>query len=192
MLALARSLECIQRGSSMPVRTTLAIAAGLFAVFCGNPTIAAASHAAAGASRGSSSTNWTDATLDAAKVDYFFKVMDKFLDYQVAHPEADLDAIALDGNESEAAYAKRINADPKLSKIFAATGIDPLRYANVSGVMVGTMLGVGLAGKNVDPAKMPQAARYYLAHKAQIDARMAAYQEKGKALAKQMGDVDSE
>ena len=85
-----------------------------------------------------------------------------------------------------------MNADPRLQKIFTATGIDPLRYANVSGVMVGTMLGVGLAGKNIDAAKMPQAAQYYLAHKAQIDARMAAYQEKGKALAREKGGDDSE
>lgn len=191
MLALARSLDRVQRGSSMPVRTTLAIAAGLSAIFCGT-TVAAANHGSAGASHESSTTNWADATLDAAKVDYFFHVMDKLLDYQIAHPDADLDAIALDGNESEAEYAKRINADPKLKAIFTATGIDPQRYANVSGIMVGTMLGVGLAGKNVDPAKLPQAAQYYLAHKAQIDARMAAYQAKGKALAKQMGDGNSE
>ena len=170
----------------MSVRVSLAVAAGLFLAGSANPAIGAAAHSV------HAGTNWSDASLDAVNVDYFFTVMDKFLDYAVAHPDFDMDAISLDGNETEADYAKRINADPRLRKFFTATGIDPQRYANVSGVMVGTMLGVGLAGKNVDASKLPQAAQYYLAHKAQIDARMTAYQQKGKALAKQMGDDDSE
>ena len=116
--------------------------------------------------------------------------MEKLPNYAIAHPDADLDAIAMDGNETEADYAKRMNADPKLRNIFTATGIDPLRYANVTGVMTGTMFGVGLAGKNLDASKLPQAAQYYLAHKAQIDARMAAFQAKEKALIKAKGGGD--
>jgi hypothetical protein len=173
----------------MSVRISLALAASLFVVAFGISTDVVAA-AAAGRS---AATNWNDATLDATKVDYFFKTMDKFLDYVVAHPEFDLDTVAMDGNESEADYARRASADPKLRKIFDATGIDPAHYANASGVLMGSMLGVGLAGKIAEPSKLPQAAQYYLAHKAQIEARMAAYQEKGKAIADRMGaDDDSE
>jgi hypothetical protein len=170
----------------MSVRVTLALSASLFIVGLGNSATAATHGAAA------SATNWADDRLDAAKVDYYFSTMEKITDYAMKHPDADLDAIAMDGSETEADYAKRMNADPKLRAIFTATGIDPLRYANVTGVMTGTMFGVGLAGKNVDAAKLPQAAQYYLAHKAQIDGRMAAFQAKAKAMAKQMGVDDSE
>jgi hypothetical protein len=54
------------------------------------------------------------------------------------------------------------------------------------------MFGVGLAGKNIDRAKLPQAAQYYLDHKAEIDGRMAAFKKKGEALARQHGEDDSE
>ena len=171
----------------MSVRVSLAAAAGLFFAVPANPATAAAAH-----SSGVASTNWTDASLDATKVDYFFSAMTKLTDFALAHPDVDLDAIAMEGSESEADYAKRMNADPKLRSIFTATGIDPVHYANASGALIGSMFGVGLAGKNLDPSKLPQAARYYLAHKAQIDARMAAFKAKGEALAKQRGDDDSE
>lgn len=174
----------------MSVRMTLAFAGGLALVACGNSdNAAAATHGAAMTK--SAATNWNDATLDAAKVDYYFSAMEKVTDFAVAHPDFDMDAIAMDGNESEADYAKRMNADPKLRKFFAAVGLDPLRYANVTGVMTGAMFGVGLAGK-MDPAKMPQAAQYYVAHRAQIDARMHAFQEKAKAMIQQSGGDDSD
>ncbi len=171
----------------MSVQKSLAFAS-LFLVAFGNFGAAAAAHGAAA----SASTNWSDDRLDAAKVDYFFSTMEKLTDYAVAHPDVDLDAIAMDGSETEADYANRMNADPKLHKIFTATGIDPLRYANVTGVMTGTMFGVGLAGKNLEASKLPQAAQYYLAHKAQIDGRMAAFQAKEKALIKEKGGDNSE
>lgn len=170
----------------MSVRISLVFAASLFLVACGNSDATAATHGAAS----SSSTNWSDDTLNATKVDYYFSTMENLVDYGMAHPDADLDAIAMDGNETEADYAKRMNADPKLRAIFTATGIDPLRYANVTGVMTGTMFGVGLAGKNVDRSKLPQAAQYYLDHKAEIDARMAGFQAKAKAMAKAHGVSD--
>jgi hypothetical protein len=176
----------------MSVRMTLAFAAGLFLVFGGNSgNSVAEAHGAAASAAGSASTSWNDATLNAAKVDYYFSAMEKLTDYAVAHPDFDMDAIAMDGNESEADYTKRMNADPKLRKVFAAMAIDPLRYANVTGVMTGTMLGVGLAGK-MDPSKMPQAAQYYLAHKAQIEARMKAFEDKARSMIKQSGGDDSE
>ena len=85
----------------MPVRVSLAAAASLFLAVSANPAFAATgAHSAAAHAAGTAATNWTDASLNAAKVDYFFTVMDKLLDYQIAHPDADLDAIALDGNES--------------------------------------------------------------------------------------------
>lgn len=170
----------------MSVRISLVFAASLFLVACGNSDATAATHGAAS----SSSTNWSDDTLNATKVDYYFSTMEKLVDYGMAHPDADLDAIAMDGNETEADYAKRMNADPKLRAIFTGAGIDPLRYANVTGVMTGTMFGVGLAGKNLDTSKMPQAAQYYVAHKAEIDARMADFQAKVKAKAKAHGIKD--
>jgi len=171
----------------MSVRVTLALSASLFLVAFG------ASGTVAFANASSASTNWSDDKLDAAKVDYFFSTMEKITTYAMAHPDADLDAIAMDGSETEGDYARRMNADPKLRSIFTATGIDPVRYANVTGVMTGTMFGVGLAGKNIgDPSKLPQAAQYYLAHKAQIDGRMAAFQAKEKALMKEKGGDDSE
>lgn len=170
----------------MSVRTSLVIAASLFLVSCGNSDATAATHGAAS----STSTNWSDDRLDAAKVDYYFSTMEKLADYGMTHRDVDLDAIAMDGSETEADYAKRMNADPKLRAIFTATGIDPLRYANVTGVMTGTMFGVGLAGKNVDRSKLPQAAQYYLDHKAEIDARMAGFQAKAKAMAKAHGITD--
>lgn len=171
----------------MSVRVSLAAAAGLFVVASAHPVIAAAAHSAH-----IGSTNWTDASLDATKVDYFFSAMTRLTDFALAHPDVDLDAIAMDGSETEADYAKRMNADPKLRTIFTSTGIDPVHYANASGVLIGSMFGVGLAGKNLDPSKLPQGARYYLAHKAEIDGRMAAFKAKGEALAKQKGDDDSE
>ena len=175
----------------MSVRTSLAVAAGLFIVASGFPTTATAAGVHRPAAR-PASTNWTDATLDAAKVDYFFKAMDKMTDYAIAHPEFDMDAIAMDGNETEADYAKRMNADPKFRKFFTETGIDPEHYANASGTLIGSMFGAGLAGKNLDRSKMPQAAQYYLDHKAEIDGRMAAFKAKGEALAREHGGDDSE
>jgi ABC-type glycerol-3-phosphate transport system substrate-binding protein len=172
----------------MSVRISLVFAASLFLVACGNSDASAATHGAAP----SASTNWSDDRLDATKVDYYFSAMEKLTNYAIAHPDVDLDAVAMDGSETEADYAKRMNADPKLKGIFTATGIDPLRYANVTGVMTGTMFGVGLAGKNLDASKLPQAAQYYLAHKAQIDSRMAAFQAKEKALITAKGGDDSE
>ena len=176
----------------MSVRTSLALTAGLLLVACGNSGDTAQAHGAATHSVGVSATNWNDATLNDAKVDYYFTAMSKLVDYQLAHPDFDMDAMAMDGNESEADYAKRINADPKLREVFTASGLDPLRYANVTGVMTGAMFGVGLAAGKVDPSKMPQAAQYYVAHKAQIDARMAAFQKKGEEMMRQRGGDDSE
>ncbi len=170
----------------MPVQKSLAFASLFLPAFVLSGATAATQGAAT-----SASTNWSDDQLDAAKVDYFFKTMEKFGDYAMAHPDFDMDVIAMDGSETEAAYAKRINGDQKLRTVFTSMGIDPVRYANVTGIMVGTMFGVGLAGKNLDLSKMPQAAQYYVAHRAEIDARMAAFHEKEKAIAKQHGVDDN-
>ena len=175
----------------MSVRIALAFGASLFLVACGNADAAASKgHGAAAAS--SASTNWSDATLNAAKVDYAFNAMNKMTDYAIAHPDFDMDAAAMDGSETEADYAKRMNADPKLRAMFAATGIDPAHYANASGTLFGSMFGVGLAGKNLDRSKLPQAAQYYLDHKAEIDGRMNAFKAKGEALARAHGEDDSQ
>jgi hypothetical protein len=169
----------------MSVQKSLAFAS-LFLVAFVNSGAMAATHAAAA----SASTNWSDDKLDAAKVDYYFRAMEKFFDYGIAHSDFDMDALAMDGSETEADYAKRMNGDPKLRTVFTSTGIDPVRYANVTGIMVGTMFGVGLAGKNLDVSNMPQAAQYYVAHKGEIDGRMAALQAKAKAIAKRHGVED--
>jgi len=174
----------------MSVRIALAFGASLCLVACGNADAAASK--GHGAAAGSASINWSDATLNAAKVDYVFNAMNKMTDYAIAHPDFDMDAVAMDGSETEADYAKRMTADPKLRGMFAATGIDPAHYANASGTLFGSMFGVGLAGKNIDRAKLPQAAQYYFDHKAEIDGRMAAFKKKGEALARQHGEDDSE
>jgi hypothetical protein len=155
----------------MSVRIALAFGASLCLVACGNADAAASK--GYGAAAGSASINWSDATLNAAKVDYVFNAMNKMTDYAIAHPDFDMDAVAMDGSETEADYAKRMTADPKLRGMFAATGIDPAHYANASGTL-------------------PQAAQYYLDHKAEIDGRMAAFKKKGEALARQHGEDDSE
>jgi len=173
----------------MSVRIALAFGASLFLVACGNADAAASKgHGAAS----SASINWSEPTLNAAKVDYVFNAMNKMTDYAIAHPDFDMDAAAMDGSETEADYAKRMNADPKLRAMFTATGIDPAHYANASGTLFGSMFGVGLAGKNIDRAKLPQAAQYYLDHKAEIDGRMNAFKAKGEALARAHGEDDSQ
>jgi ABC-type glycerol-3-phosphate transport system substrate-binding protein len=174
----------------MSVRIALAFGASLCLAACGNADAAASK--GHGAASSSASINWSDATLNAGKVDYFFNAMNKMTDYALAHPDFDMDAVAMDGSETEADYARRMNADPKLRGMFTATGIDPAHYANASGTLIGSMFGVGLAGKNLDRSKLPQAAQYYLDHKAEIDGRMNAFKAKGEALAKQHGGDDSE
>jgi len=155
----------------MSVRIALAFGASLCLVACGNADAAASK--GHGAAAGSASINWSDATLNAAKVDYVFNAMNKMTDYAIAHPDFDMDAVAMDGSETEADYAKRMTADAKLRGMFAATGINPAHYANASGTLT-------------------QAAQYYLDHKAEIDGRMAAFKKKGEALARQHGEDDSE
>lgn len=193
MLAAPRMSLGIILGDLMSVRISLAVGAGLFVVACGNSGNAAAQGRTAKLYTAgmTATTNWSDANLDAAKVDYFFKTMSKFTDYQIAHPDFDLDAVSMDGNESEADYAKRMNADPKLRQVFVSTGIDPAHYANAAGLLIGAMFGVGIAGK-LAPSKMPQAAQYYLAHKSEIDSKMGALRDKAKAMAKQTGEDDQE
>src|SRR5690242_12810195 len=79
-----------QWGNRMSVRIALAFGASLCLVACGNADAAASKgHTAAS----SASTNWSDATLNAAKVDYVFNAMNKMTDYALAHPDFDMDAV---------------------------------------------------------------------------------------------------
>ncbi len=176
----------------MQVRTMAALSAGVFLVACGSSGNANADSdgvAMAAAVAAAPSANWNDATLNAAKVDYFFASMDKFLAYKKANPDFDMDATSINSGETETDYAKRMNSDPQLRQLFTSTGVKPAHYANAAGVLMGAMLGAGL-GANADQSKMPQAVRYYTAHKADIERRMAALQAKGEALAESAGDSD--
>jgi hypothetical protein len=68
----------------MSVRIALAFGASLCLVACGNADAAASKgHGAAAAS---ASINWSDATLNAAKVDYVFNAMNKMTDYAAPIP----------------------------------------------------------------------------------------------------------
>lgn len=158
----------------MSIRVALAFGASLCLIACGNSgaTVAEAHGTGAAAVAADPATNWSDDTLNATKVDYVFSSFDKMIAYAKAHPGVDMDKMAMDGDETEADYARRINADPQMRQVFAATGIDPARYANANGILMGSMFGVAAAGDHLDKSKLPQAAQYYLAHRAEIDARM--------------------